>query len=81
MTKTTPDQKKLIAVTIVGIAAIVLAAINRFFLDNIVVSGIIVALSIIFFVAFIWFKIQSRRPAEKAQPKQTKPKPKQTSKK
>lgn len=74
--KTTPDQKKLIVITVLGIVAIVLAAINRFFLDNIVVSGIIVTLSIIFFVAFIWFKVQSRRPAVKAQPKQTKQKPK-----
>jgi len=74
--KTNPEQKKLIVITVLGIAAIVLAAINRFFLNNIVVSGIIVTLSIIFFVAFIWFKVQSRRQAVKEQPKQTKQKPK-----
>ena len=74
MMKTTPDQKKLISITILGIVTIVLAAINRFFLDNIVVSGIIVTLSIIFFVAFIWFRIKSRSPAVKAQPKQTRQK-------
>jgi heme/copper-type cytochrome/quinol oxidase subunit 2 len=76
MMKTNPEQKKLIVITVLGIAAIVLAAINRFFLNNIVVSGIIVTLSIIFFVAFIWFKVQSRRQAVKEQPKQTKQKPK-----
>jgi len=74
--KTNPEQKKLIVITVLGIAAIVLAAINRFFLNNIVVSGIIVTLSIIFFVAFIWFKVQSRRQAVKEQPKQKKQKPK-----
>ena len=74
--KTTPDQKKLISITVLGIVTIVLAAINRFFLDNIVVSGIIVTLSIIFFVAFIWFKIKSRPPSVKAQTKQTKQNPK-----
>lgn len=74
--KTTPDQKKLISITVLGIVAIVLAAINRFFLDNIVVSGIIVILSIIFFVSFIWFKIKARTTTMKVQPKQTKQTPK-----
>ena len=72
--KTTPDQKKLISITVLGIVTIVLAAINRFFLENIVVSGIIVTLSVIFFVAFIWFRIKSRSTAVKAQPKQTRQK-------
>ena len=74
--KTTPDQKKLISITVLGIVTVVLAGLNRFFLNNIVVSAIIVTLSIIFFVAFIWFKIKSRSPAVKAQPKQRKQKPK-----
>ncbi len=76
MTKTTPDQEKLVFITVLGIVAIVLLVINKFFLDNIVVSGIIVTLSIIFFIGFIWFNIKSKIPALKAKPKQTKQKPK-----
>ncbi len=76
MIKNTLDQKKAIIIPVLGIVAIVLAAINRFFLDNIVMSGIVVILSTIFFVALVWFYASSRRTAFKAQPKQAKQKPK-----
>jgi Na+/melibiose symporter-like transporter len=70
------DQKKSVTIMVLGIVAIVLAAINRFFLDNIAMSGIVVTLSIIFFVAVAWFYVNSKRAALKAQSKQTKQKSK-----
>ena len=78
MLKTTLDQKTVVMLAVLGIVVIVLAGVNRFFLENTVMSAIVVTLSVVFFVAFLWFYISARRAAAKAQPKQTKQKPKKT---
>ena len=75
MSKTALDQKKTIILMVLGIVVIVLAGVNRFFFDNIVMSGIVVTLSIIFFIALIWVYVSSRRTAVKAHPKGTKQNP------
>jgi hypothetical protein len=76
MQKNAPDQKKTLIITAFGIVVVVLAGINRFFLDDTVMSGIVVILSIIFLVALVWLYISSRRAGVKAQPKGTEQKPK-----
>lgn len=74
MSKTALDQKTIILM-VLGIVVIVLAGVNRFFFDNIVMSGIVVTLSVIFFIALIWVYLSSRRGAAKAQPTGTKQNP------
>ena len=74
--KTTLDQKNVVMLAVLGIVVIVLAGVNRFLFDNTVLSIIVVTLSVVFFVAFVWFYISSRRAAAKSQPKQTRQKPK-----
>ena len=65
--KTTVDQKKTVILAVLGIVVIMLAGVNRFFLDNIVMSAIVVTLSVFFFVAFVWVYVSSRRATLKAQ--------------
>ena len=76
MQKNVPDQKKTVIITVFGIIVVVLAGINRLLLDNTMMSGIVVILSIIFLVALVWLYMSSRRTAVKAQSKGTEPKPK-----
>ena len=63
MTKKDFDQKITILITFFGIAIIVLAGINRLFLDNTVISGIVVALSILFFIVLIWLYARTKKKA------------------
>lgn len=70
--KTTVDPKKTVILSVFGIVAIILAGINRFFLENIVMSAIVVTLSAFFLVAFVWIYVSSRRAAVKTHPKRTK---------
>ena len=76
MKKNSADLKKTVIVTVLGIVAVVLAGINRFFLNNMVISGIVVVLSLVFFVALIWLYATSRRTPIEAQSKQAKQKSK-----
>ena len=76
MPENASDPKTTAIITAFGIAILVLAAINRFFLSNILISAIVVTLSIIFFGTLVWFYVNIRKAALKAQPKQTKQKPK-----
>ena len=76
MPENASDPKTTAIITAFGIAILVLAAINRFFLSNILISTIVVTLSIIFFGTLVWFYVNKRKAALKAQPKQTKQKPK-----
>ena len=76
MPENASDPKTTVIITAFGIAILVLAAINRFFLSNILISAIVVTLSIIFFGTLVWFYVNKRKAALKAQPKQTKQKPK-----
>jgi len=76
MPENASDPKTTAIITAFGIAILVLAAINRFFLSNILISAIVVTLSIIFFGTLVWFYVNKRKAALKAQPKQTKQKPK-----
>jgi uncharacterized iron-regulated membrane protein len=76
MMKTTLAQKNVAILAVLGIVVIVLAGVNRFLFDNTVLSVIVVTLSVVFFVTFVWFYITSRRAAAISQPKQTKQKPK-----
>ena len=64
--KTEVDQKKTVVLAVFGIVVVVLAGVNRLFLENTVMSGIVVTLSAIFFIAFIWCYIDSRGAALKA---------------
>ena len=64
MTKKDFDQKITILITFFGIAIIVLAGINRLFLDNTVISGIVVALSILFFIVLIWLYARTKKKAK-----------------
>lgn len=66
------DQKKAV-IMVFGVLVVVLAAINRFFLQNLAMSVAVVALIIVFFLVLIWFLITSRRVSTKAQTKDTKP--------
>ena len=76
MPENASDPKTTAIITAIGIAVLVLAAINRFFLSNILISAIVVTLSIIFFGTLVWFYVNKRKAALKAQPKQTKQKAK-----
>ena len=76
MPENASDPKTTAIITAIGIAVLVLAAINRFFLSNILISAIVVTLSIIFFGTLVWFYVNKRKAVLKAQPKQTKQKPK-----
>jgi hypothetical protein len=76
MPENASDPKTTAIITAFGIVILVLAAINRFFLSNILISAIVVTLSIIFFGTLVWFYVNKRKAALKAQPKQTKQKPK-----
>ena len=76
MPENASDPKTTAIITAFGIAILVLAAINRFFLSNILISAIVVTLSIIFFGTLVWFYVNKKKAALKAQPKQTKQKPK-----
>jgi uncharacterized protein (DUF58 family) len=76
MPENASDPKTTAIITAFGIAILVLAAINRFFLSNILISAIVVTLSIIFFGTLVWFYVNKRKAALKVQPKQTKQKPK-----
>jgi sensor histidine kinase regulating citrate/malate metabolism len=50
-----------IGIIILGILVIVLGSINRLFLENIVMSAIIVILTIVFLIGLVWFSIHSRK--------------------
>jgi len=76
MPENASDPKTTAIITAFGIAILVLAAINRFFLSNILISAIVVTLSIIFFGTLVWFYVNKRKGALKTQSKQTKQKPK-----
>ena len=76
MPENAPDPKTTTIIMAFGIAVLVLAAINRFFLSNILISAIVVTLSIIFFGTLGWFYVNKRKATLKAQSKQTKQKPK-----
>ncbi len=60
-------QKKT-AIIIFGILVIVLASLNRLFLQNTVMSALIVVLIIVFFLGFVWFSIHSRSITLKTRP-------------
>ena len=57
-----------IGIIIFGILVIVLANLNRFFLQNTIMSALIVILIIVFFLGFVWFSIHSRSITLKARP-------------
>jgi hypothetical protein len=64
-------QKKA-AIIIFGILVVVIASVNRLFLQNAVMSAIVVVLSIVFLLVLIWFSIHSRSITFKNVPKRTK---------
>lgn len=64
-------QKKT-AIIIFGILVVVLASLNRLFLQNAVMSAVVVVLIIVFLLVLVWFSIHSRRITFKNVPKRTK---------
>jgi uncharacterized membrane protein len=55
-----------------GIIVVALGGINRFFLENMVMSAVVVTLIIVFFIILIWFTIHSRRITSEEHPKPAK---------
>lgn len=53
-------QKKA-AIIVFGIVVAVLGIVNRSFLENMVMSAVVVTLTIVFFLVLIWFAIHSRK--------------------
>lgn len=61
-------QKKA-AIIVFGIIVAVLGIVNRSFLENMVMSAVVVMLIVVFFLALIWFSIHSRSVTSKASAK------------
>jgi len=62
-------QKKT-GIIIFGIIVIVLASLNRLYLQNTIMSIIVVVLVIVFFLVLVWFSIHSRSMTLKRPQKQ-----------
>jgi len=51
------EQKK-VAIVVFGVIVVVLGAVNRFFIENNVMSAVVVTLTIVFFAVLVWFSIR-----------------------
>jgi hypothetical protein len=60
MLKNCSLAQKKVAVMVFGVLVVVLGIINRMFLQNIVVSAIVVTLVIVFLLVLVWFSLRSR---------------------
>jgi hypothetical protein len=63
-------QKK-VAIIVFGILVIVIASVNRLFLQNTGISAIVLVLTIVFLLTLVWFSIHSRKVTFEV-PKRTK---------